>query len=63
MALDPELSPGELGDLAGLLRPIIAQGRLSSEYLWFRETVSHAIFEASLFLYDLFGESLWVEMR
>ncbi len=46
----------------GRLSPIIAQVRLSSEYLWSCETVSDAIVEVSLLLYDLFGEYLWVQV-
>ena len=46
----------------GRLNPIIAQVRLSSEYLWSCETVSDAIVEVSLLLYDLFGEYLWVQV-
>jgi hypothetical protein len=42
----------------GRLNPMIAQVRLSSEYLWSCETVSDAIVEVSLLLYDLFGEYL-----
>ena len=44
----------------GRLNQIIAQVRLSSEYLWSCESVSDAIVEVSLLLYDLFGEYLWV---
>src|SRR5256884_7072921 len=44
----------------GRLSPIIAQVRLSSEYLWSCETVSDAVVEVLLLLYDLFGENLWV---
>src|SRR5713101_209267 len=46
----------------GRLNQMIAQVRLSSEYLWSCETVSDAIVEVSLLLYDLFGEYLWVIM-
>ena len=46
----------------GRLNQIIAQVRLSSEYLWSCETVSDAIVEVSLLLYDLFGEYLWVQV-
>jgi hypothetical protein len=46
----------------GRLSPIIAQIRLSSEYLWSCETVSDAIVEVSLLLFDLFGEYLWVQV-
>ena len=46
----------------GRLSPIIAQVRLSSEYLWSCETVSDAIVEVSLLLFDLFGEYLWVQV-
>ena len=46
----------------GLLSPIIAQVRLSSEYLWSCETVADAIVETLLLLYDLFGESIWVQV-
>jgi hypothetical protein len=46
----------------GRLNSIIAQVRLSSEYLWSCETVSDAIVEVSLLLYDLFGEYLWVQV-
>src|SRR5579859_5274609 len=46
----------------GRLSPLIAQVRLSSEYLWSCETVSDAIVEVSLLLFDLFGEYLWVQV-
>ena len=46
----------------GRLNQMIAQVRLSSEYLWSCETVSDAIVEVSLLLYDLFGEYLWVQV-
>jgi hypothetical protein len=46
----------------GRLNSMIAQVRLSSEYLWSCETVSDAIVEVSLLLYDLFGEYLWVQV-
>ncbi len=46
----------------GRMSPIIAQVRLSSEYLWSCETVCDAIVEVSLLLYDLFGEYLWVQV-
>lgn len=46
----------------GLLNRIIAQVRLSSEFLWKCETVCDAIVEASLLLFDLFGEYLWVQV-
>ncbi len=44
----------------GLLSPIIAQVRLSSEYLWSCETVSHAVVETLFLLYTVFGESICV---
>jgi hypothetical protein len=44
------------------LNQMIAQVRLSSEYLWSCETVSDAIVEVSLLLFDLFGEYLWVQV-
>jgi hypothetical protein len=46
----------------GRLNQMIAQVRLSSEYLWSCETVSDAIVEVSLLLFDLFGEYLWVQV-
>ena len=46
----------------GLLGPIIAQVRLSSEYLWSCETVCDAIVETLLLLYTLFGEAIWVQV-
>ena len=46
----------------GRLNQMIAQVRLSSEYLWSCETVCDAIVEVSLLLYDLFGEYLWVQV-
>ena len=46
----------------GLLSPIIAQVRLSSEYLWSCESVCDAIVETLLLLYLIFGESLWVQV-
>src|SRR5260370_18690913 len=46
----------------GRLNPIIAQVRLSSEYLWSCETISDAIVEVSLLLFDLFGEYLSVQV-
>mgnify|MGYP001366578289 CR=1 FL=1 len=46
----------------GLLGPIIAQVRLSSEYLWSCETVCDAIIESLLLCYDLFGDSLWMRV-
>ena len=46
----------------GRLNAIIAQVRLSSEYLWSCETVSHAIVEVQLLLFDLFGDYLWVQV-
>ena len=46
----------------GRLSPLIAQVRLSSEYLWLCETVSDAIVEVSLLLFDLFGDYLWLQV-
>jgi hypothetical protein len=46
----------------GRLNQMIAQVRFSSEYLWSCGTVSDAIVEVSLLLYDLFGEYLWVQV-
>src|SRR5260370_41280286 len=46
----------------GWLNPVIAHVRLSSEYLWSCETVSDAIVEVSLLLYDLFVEYLGVQV-
>lgn len=46
----------------GQLSPIIGQVRLSSKYLRSCETVSDAIVEVSLLLFDLFGEYLWVQV-
>src|SRR5437660_602203 len=46
----------------GKLNQIIAQVRLSSEYLWSCETVTHAIVTASVFLHNLFGEYLWLQL-
>jgi hypothetical protein len=46
----------------GQRSPIIAQIRLSSEYLWSCETVCDAIVETILLLYVLFGECLWVQV-
>src|SRR5437660_7453492 len=42
----------------GRLSPIIAQVRLSSEYLWSCETVSDAVVEVLLLIYDLCVEYL-----
>ena len=55
----PELS---IAISRGLLNNIIAQVRLSSEYLWSCETVCDAIVETALFLYDLFGDYLWLQV-
>jgi hypothetical protein len=46
----------------GLLGPIIAQVRLSSEYLWSCESASDAIVETLLLCSDLFGNALWVQV-
>ena len=46
----------------GRLNQIVAQVRLSSEYLWSCETVSDAIVQVSLLLFDLFGDYLWVQV-
>ncbi len=46
----------------GLLSRIIAQVRLSSEYLWSCEYLAEAIVEVGLFLYDLFGDYLWFQV-
>lgn len=46
----------------GLLGNIIAQARLASEYLWSCEMVCDAIVETLLLLYDMFGESLSVQV-
>jgi hypothetical protein len=46
----------------GRLSRIIAQVRLSSEYLWSCESVAEAIVEVGLFLYDLFGDYLWFQV-
>ena len=54
--------PVSLAVSRGLLSPIIAQVRLSSEYLWSCETVADAIVETVLLLYEIFGESLWVQV-
>ncbi len=55
----PQLS---LAISRGLLNNIIAQVRLSSEYLWSCETVCDAIVETALLLYDLFGDYLWLQV-
>ena len=46
----------------GRLSRIIAQVRLSSEYLWSCEYLAEAIVEVGLFLYNLFGEYLWFQV-
>jgi hypothetical protein len=46
----------------GRLSRIIAQVRLSSEYLWSCEYLAEAIVEVCLFLYDLFGDYLWFQV-
>lgn len=44
------------------LNHIIAQVRLSSEYLWSCEYLAEAVVEVGLFLYGLFGEYLWFQV-
>ncbi len=46
----------------GRLSRIIAQARLSSEYLWSCEYLAEAIVEVGLFLYDMFGDYLWFQV-
>ncbi len=46
----------------GQLSRVIAQVRLSSEYLWSCEYLAEAIVEVGLFLYDLFGDYLWFQV-
>ncbi len=46
----------------GRLSPLIAQVRLSSEYLWSCESVCDAIVETELLLFDLFGDYLWIQV-
>ncbi len=46
----------------GRLSRIIAQVRLSSEYLWSCEYLAEAIVEVGVFLFDLFGEYLWFQV-
>ena len=46
----------------GRLSRIIAQVRLSSEYLWSCEDVAQGIVDAAVFLYDLFGDYLWLQV-
>ncbi len=46
----------------GQLSPIIAQVRLSSEYLWSCEYLAEAIVEVGLFLYGMFGDYLWFQV-
>jgi hypothetical protein len=46
----------------GRLSRIIAQVRLSSEYLWSCEYLAEAIVEVSLFLYSMFGDYLWFQV-
>ena len=48
--------------LRGRLSSIIAQVRLSSEYLGTCEYVAQAIVDAAVFLYDLFGDYLWLQV-
>jgi hypothetical protein len=46
----------------GRLSRIIAQVRLSSEYLWSCEYLAEAIVEVGLFLYSVFGDYLWFQV-
>src|SRR6185312_15728822 len=46
----------------GRLSRIIAQARLSSEYLWSCEYLAQAIVDVAVFLYDLFGDYLWLQV-
>jgi hypothetical protein len=46
----------------GRLSRIIAQVRLSSEYLWSCEYLAEAIVEAGVFLYDLFSDYIWFQV-
>ncbi len=46
----------------GRLSRIIAQVRLSSEYLWSCEYLAEAIVEVGLFLYSMFGDYLWFQV-
>ncbi len=46
----------------GRLNRIIAQVRLSSEYLWSCEYLAEAIVEVGLFLYGMFGDYLWFQV-
>lgn len=51
-----------LASSRGRLSRIIAQARLSSEYLWSCEYLAQAIVDAAVFLYDLFGDYLWLQV-
>jgi len=46
----------------GRLSRIIAQVRLSSEYLWSCEYLAEAIVEVGMFLYSMFGDYLWFQV-
>jgi hypothetical protein len=46
----------------GRLNRIIAQVRLSSEYLWSCEYLAEAIVEVGLFPYGMFGNYLWFQI-
>jgi hypothetical protein len=46
----------------GCLSRVIAQVRLSSEYLWSCEYLAEAIVEIGMFLYGLFGDYLWFQV-
>jgi hypothetical protein len=46
----------------GRLSRIIAQLRLSSEYLWSCAYLAEAIVEVGLFLYSMFGDYLWFQV-
>lgn len=46
----------------GRLSPIIAQVRLSSEYLRLYKYLAEAIVEMGLFLYDIFGDYPWFQV-
>lgn len=46
----------------GRLSRVIAQVRLSSEYLWSCETICDALVEPILLLCDLFGDYLWLQL-
>jgi hypothetical protein len=46
----------------GCLSRVIAQVRLSSEYLWSCEYLAEATVEVGMFLYGMFGDFLWFQV-